>query len=136
MNSVKNIQDEILDTTIGIPGRMISGSKSGYRRVYPGNAPVFNSNLVVMENGEPTKIWHGDVDLTVDHEKLLKLSEAMEKEIFVLYEMHGRFENEKRPLVEKYIASYDFSRAKKVVISKDYEQYFELDGNVIKEKNS
>nr|HPI82220.1 hypothetical protein [Candidatus Paceibacterota bacterium] len=42
-------------------GRMISGSKSGYRDRYPENLVVFNANIVTKKRG---KVWHGDLDVT------------------------------------------------------------------------
>jgi hypothetical protein len=72
-------------------GRMISGSKSGYRERYPDNLVVFNANIATKSRG---KIWYGDLDVTLDYEKLASVAEALKEDLFVLYEMDGRFENE------------------------------------------
>jgi len=72
-------------------GRMISGSKSGYRSMYPDNLVVFNANIVTKNRG---KIWHGDLDVTLDYGNLEKIAEALKEDLFILYEMDGRFENE------------------------------------------
>jgi len=72
-------------------GRMISGSKSGYRDRYPKNLVVFNANIVTKSRG---KVWHGDLDVTIDYEKLESVAEVLEEDLYILYEMDGRFENE------------------------------------------
>lgn len=82
---------------LGLPGRMISGSKSGYRQRFPQNLVIFNANLCT----ESEKIWWGDLDLTFDAEKLEILSNSLDKKLFVLYEMDARFENEEKPLLGK-----------------------------------
>ena len=46
--------------TLGPRGRMISGSKTGYRDRHPDHLPVFNANVCFGSS----KVWHGDLDLT------------------------------------------------------------------------
>jgi len=77
-----------------IMGRMISGSKSGYRQRFPNNKAVFNANIVTESRG---KIWFGDLDLTLDTDQLMKIAEELGESIYVLYESDGRFENEDQP---------------------------------------
>jgi len=72
-------------------GRMISGSKSGYWEEHKENLIVFNANIVIETRG---KIWHGDLDVTLDYERLEKVSEALEEPLYILREMDARFENE------------------------------------------
>ncbi len=74
-----------------IPGRMISGSKSGYRKRNPDNTVYFNANIFVLGEG---KIWWGDLDLTIDTPLLEEISGEIGKKLYVLSEMDGRFENE------------------------------------------
>ena len=74
-----------------ISGRMISGSKSEYRRRKPDNEVYFNSNIFVLGEG---KIWWGDLDITEDREILQKISTDMGKSLHVIKELEGRFENE------------------------------------------
>lgn len=74
-----------------IPGRMISGSKSGYREKNPENVVYFNANIFILGEG---KIWWGDLDLTKDTPILEDISREMGKKLYVLSEMDGRFENE------------------------------------------
>lgn len=72
-------------------GRMISGSKSGYRDRYPENLVVFNANIVTKKRG---KVWHGDLDITTDYENLEKISEVLEEPLYILREHDARFDNE------------------------------------------
>jgi hypothetical protein len=74
-----------------ISGRMISGSKSGYRDRFPENEVYFNANIFLLGEG---KVWYGDLDITKDREELQKIAKTLGKTIFVLREMDGRFENE------------------------------------------
>jgi len=75
-------------------GRMISWSKSGYRSKHPDNNVVFNANIVTLENG---KVWHGDLDVTVDEENLQKVANILGKNLYILSEMDCRFNTEKEP---------------------------------------
>lgn len=109
---------ETINKTIGMPGRMISGSKSGYTSVYVDHIPVFNANLVIESAGEFKKIWHGDLDLTIDSTKLLKLSEKLGVQLYVLHEMDARFETEEKPRIEKYVASYNAASKNQIETSK------------------
>lgn len=79
------------------PGRMISGSKKGPK----GHVCVFNANVCTKSRG---KIWFGDLDLMDDAEDLRKLAASEGEEIYVLYEMDGRFPNEAKPLLHKSVA--------------------------------
>ena len=76
-------------------GRMISGSKSGYRQKFTENDVVFNANIILENYG---KIWYGDLDLTLDAEKLNKIANELGQTIYVLREMDGRFEHENDPI--------------------------------------
>lgn len=91
---------------LGFPGRMISGSKSGYRMRFPDNRPVFNANVCV----ESGKIWYGDLDLTLDGDKLQGLANELGERVYVLYEMDARFENEERPLLGQAVETYEPTR--------------------------
>lgn len=82
---------------LGHQGRMIAGSKSYYHYKNPRNVTVFNSNICTEEG----KIWHGDIDMTLDEDKLKELSLKVKTPIYVLYEMDARFENEEKPLLNK-----------------------------------
>jgi len=82
----------IAEGIIGPAARLIGGSKSYYYRTHPHHVIYFNANIFTKEDG---KIWYGDIDLTLDEEKLKQLSIEADKEVFLLSEMSGRFENEK-----------------------------------------
>lgn len=72
-------------------GRMISGSKSAYRERHPDHEVCFNANVFSAQQG---KIWYGDLDLTLDSEKLDRIAESLGEKLYVVREMDGRFENE------------------------------------------
>lgn len=74
-----------------IASRMISYSKSAYRDRFPENEVYFNSNIFVLGEG---KVWFGDIDITLDREQLQKVASQIGKDLFILREMDGRFENE------------------------------------------
>lgn len=74
-----------------VSGRMISASKSEYRERYPDNKVVFNANIFLLGEG---KIWYGDLDITRDIDKLESVAKELGKDIYILREMDGRFENE------------------------------------------
>lgn len=73
--------------------RLISGSKSFYRSKFPENEIYFNANIFVEDMG---KVWHGDLDITLDSEKLQEVANQIKKPFFVLSEMSGRFEFQDR----------------------------------------
>jgi hypothetical protein len=89
----------IIKKVLGPNSRMISGSKSGYSKQFPKNVPVFNANLCTTEG----KFWYGDIDLTTDKSKLVFLAKELDKDVYVLYEMDARFENEKKPKLDRAI---------------------------------
>lgn len=71
--------------------RMISWSKSSYREANPENEVYFNANIFVLGEG---KVWFGDIDVTKDQETLQKIASEIGKDLFILRELDGRFENE------------------------------------------
>jgi hypothetical protein len=88
-------------TTLGPTGRMIDDSKTAYRDTHPDHLPVFNANVCLGSS----KIWHGDLDLTIDEEALLDLASRSEEVVSVLYESDGRFRYEDHPLVAEAVYS-------------------------------
>lgn len=95
MNSEETLN--LISDRLGFPGKMISASKSGYRDRNPENLVVFNSNVCTVEG----KIWWGDVDVTLSKEDLSSLAKEIGKTVYVLFEMDGRFENEKNPKIDR-----------------------------------
>lgn len=71
--------------------RMLAWSKSRYREEYPDHVVVFNANVFTESSG---KVWHGDLDLTLDGDVLKSIAKEIGEPLYVLYEMDGRFENE------------------------------------------
>ena len=71
-------------------GRLLSGSKSLYRERHPENLVCFNANVFTREG----KIWYGDLDITLESEKLERIAQELGEKLYVLREMDGRFENE------------------------------------------
>ena len=74
--------------------RMVSFSKSEYRRANPANIVVFNANIFTESKG---KVWWGDLDVTVSKEALQAVANEIGETIYVLREHDGRFENENLP---------------------------------------
>jgi hypothetical protein len=95
---------------LGYPGKLLFGSKSRYRDRYPDHKVAFNSNLCTKEYG---KIWFGDIDITIDTDKLEKLADELKISIYVLYEMDARFEYEDDPQFDNaiYIAGAQYGNA-------------------------
>jgi hypothetical protein len=93
---------QIASHFLGPIGKMISSSKSAYRRQNPENLVVFNSNICAGNE----KIWWGDIDITLSSEDLASLSATLNSEISVLSEMNGRFENEENPLIDNFVVRY------------------------------
>lgn len=71
--------------------RMISYSKSTYRQRNPENEVYFNANIFVLGEG---KVWFGDLDVTKDRETLQSIATEIGKDLYILRELDGRFENE------------------------------------------
>ena len=86
----------LLTEKLGISGRMISGSKSGYRERFPDNLAIFNANICV----EGKKIWFGDIDVTQSAEDLKEIAIKSGETIHILYEMDARFEFENDPQIK------------------------------------
>ena len=55
---------KIAEEHLGMRGKMISFSKSGYAQKNPDNLVVFNSNVCTDEG----KIWYGDLDVTLSYD--------------------------------------------------------------------
>ena len=92
--SYKELYGEVLGTFYEnglISGRMISGSKSFYRKNFPNNIVYFNANIFVLGEG---KIWFGDLDLTIDQPSLERISMECGKKLYIVPELYGRFEYE------------------------------------------
>lgn len=91
---------QIAKDILGMPGRMLSASKSDYSSQNLGHIVVFNGNVCTEADG---KIWFGDLDVSKDEDKVKALAEALGEKIYVLYEMDARFENEAKPLLDRAV---------------------------------
>lgn len=105
---VETVKDTV-KLLLGRAGRMIAGSKSTYKKAFPKNLVAFNANVCIEGLG---KVWHGDLDITRDEALLVRLAELTDREVYVLYEMDGRFDNESKPKLGKAI--YKVSRVQRL----------------------
>jgi hypothetical protein len=119
---------ETASKILGMNGRMISGSKSGYCNKYPKNIAVFNANVCTKKEG---KIWYGDIDVTLSREGLSELSRSLETDVYVLFEMDARFENEASPKLENALVV--FSQDGSCKVGERYKGY--LDSESLTNKN-
>jgi hypothetical protein len=90
-NNKIEIMESIFENEKLFSGRMLSFSKSGYRDKFPDNEVYFNANIFVLGEG---KIWYGDIDVTKEKEQLENVAREIGKDLYILREMDGRFENE------------------------------------------
>jgi len=98
MSFSSDAQYAIAQNIFGHAGRMLSGSKSFYAAANPKNVIVFNGNICTQSGG---KIWYGDIDITKDEAGLKALAAAIGEDVYVLFEMDGRFDNEHAPKLDK-----------------------------------
>ena len=99
-----NKYEKEAESVLGHRGRMISGSKGHYVYKNPKHITVFNANLIIGVDKNSRKIWFGDVDLTTEHDKVAKLAQKLNQQVYVLRESDARFDNEKNPKLERYVA--------------------------------
>ena len=85
-----------LQATLGPSGRLISWTKHRYAEQHADHVPIFNANVALSP---VVKVWHGDLDLTVDEPLLLDLARRTGRIVYVLDERDGRFQHELAPLV-------------------------------------
>ncbi len=76
-------------------GRMIGGSKTGYRNMHPDDLIIFNANVLMPGYG---KVWYGDLNLTEDYLVLKDIAKSLNTTLYVLWESDGRFGEEDKPL--------------------------------------
>lgn len=70
--------------------RMVFASKAAYMDNHPDNDVLFNANVFTLNE----KVWYGDLDLTLDSEKLQNVANESKRSLYVLAEKDGRFGNE------------------------------------------
>jgi hypothetical protein len=95
-------KEQKAQSIIGPLGAIISHSKSGYRERHPENLSIFNANICTKDE----KIWWGDLDVTLKQTFIADLAFILSEDLYVLYEMDGRFENEGEPKVDRYAVKF------------------------------
>lgn len=113
---------KIAEEHLGMGGKMISFSKSGYVQKNPDNLVVFNSNVCTDEG----KIWFGDLDVTISYNTLSGLSKELGKTVYVLTEMDGRFENEENPRLGGAVIKFFPEGGHKLTSALSYYKKFNL----------
>ena len=105
-----------------ITGRMISGSKSGYRQRHPENDVIFNARIYTP-NPENHNVWWGDLDITVDCKNLQGVCDEIKEELLVTTESIGWYgESKKYSDIEKY-GSFKFTPNSGVYLRRIYEGF-------------
>lgn len=99
--SLNSIKTE-LEAILGYPGKILTWSKSVYREQHPNDVIVFNSNIFI----EGVKMWFGDLNVTKSREMLSNFAKEYDTEMYVLYELDGRFECEYKPRLENAAAVF------------------------------
>lgn len=97
--------EAVVMEVLGFMGRMLSGSKSEYLDRHPTNNILFNANI--FSGTTARKIWFGDLDLTLDKQKLLKLAATLNEVIYVTSETPFRFEPPTVESLEKDIRNHN-----------------------------
>lgn len=77
---------------LGWCGRLLSWSKSEYRKEHPTHRVFYNANVYTIVDGTAIKLWYGDVDLTADQSTLQALVDELGKSIYITFEQPYRFE--------------------------------------------
>jgi hypothetical protein len=95
-SSVQEIQ-QVFEAYKFYTGRMIGGSKSGYRNMHPDDLIIFNANVLMPGHG---KVWYGDLNLTEDYLVLREIAQNLNTELYVLRESHARFGEEDKSIDE------------------------------------
>jgi hypothetical protein len=86
----------VLFATYELPmGRMIAASKSTYCKEHQGELVIFNANVLTEKRG---KIWYGDLNLTLDFDKLKNIADKLCEDLYILMEGDARFGYENRSI--------------------------------------
>ena len=94
--SVQEVQ-QYFDAYSFNDGRMLSGTKWGYQEKHPDDLIVFNANVLMPGYG---KVWFGDLNLTEDYLVLREIAQNLNTDLYILWEMDGRFGEENKPFDE------------------------------------
>ena len=77
---MENERDKIFKENNLLEGRSLAWSKSAYEAAFPDNETYFNGKIYVEGEG---KIWNGDLDMNFDGERIKKVAEALNKNLYV-----------------------------------------------------
>ena len=77
--------------------RMLESHKWEYTEKHPDDLVIFNANVLMPNYG---KVWFGDLNLTEDYKTLKKIADSLNTTLYILWEMDGRFGEEKKPIDE------------------------------------
>ena len=105
----------------GLHEGLCLGSKSGYYRSHRNNQFVANANVFSQDG----KLWWGDLDLRVHASVLERVAKQLNRRLFVLWEMDGRFGREERPIEEVLADAIWHTGGKRRVA---WEQYYKGSG--------
>lgn len=61
---------------------IFENKKESYKKLYPDHVVLLNSCVFGEKSG---KLWCGDVDLTVDYDSLVSISEKLNESLYVLH---------------------------------------------------
>lgn len=120
---------------LGHTGKMISGSKGQYRYDNQSHYVIFNANVTT----KTTKIWYGDLDLTLDSGRLKGLSALLNEDIYIFHESAARFDKETNFDLTRADAVFTptgelvIVRAKSLEYSLDPKPYTEADYHYLKD---
>ena len=117
-------KEQKASSILGMAGKMISQSKSGYREKNPETLAIFNANICTKDG----KIWWGDLDVTKEQNSIGDLAHILGEDLYVLYELDGRFEYEGKPKLEKYAVKffYDGGCELSKSLAERYDQHLRL----------
>ena len=77
--------------------RILAGEKWAYTSEHEDDLIIYNANVLMKGIG---KVWYGDLNLTEDYVVLKSIAESLDTTLYVLWEMDGRFGEEKKPIDE------------------------------------
>jgi hypothetical protein len=87
-----------VEDLLGPAGRMLSASKSSYRRKHPDRDALFNACVFAIATADPAdepdaeQVWFGDVDLDLDGDRLQRAADAIGMRLVLTREQPFRFD--------------------------------------------
>jgi len=84
---------EAVRSHLGTEGRLLSASKSMYRKKYPNHRVFFNACLF---DSNFTQLWWGDIDFDLDNDSLQLLANYLKETIYITMEHDYRWNGLKK----------------------------------------